>query len=69
MTVSDLIAELSSLPGDMDLVMAADAEGNGYSPMGGFYTAFFDEDEQSVHDAHELHEGDELPEVVVLWPV
>lgn len=32
-TVADLIAELSTLPSDMPVILATDAEGNGYSPL------------------------------------
>lgn len=33
LTVADLQAALSTLPSDMPVVIAKDAEGNGYSPL------------------------------------
>lgn len=37
MTVSELIQELQEMDQDAIVVMASDAEGNGYSPLSGAY--------------------------------
>jgi hypothetical protein len=37
MTVAELIAELQALPQDALVVLQKDAEGNGHSPMAGFW--------------------------------
>lgn len=69
MTVSELIAELSKLPGDSLVVMSKDAEGNNYSP--------FDEVNECHYEAESTWSGecwreddDEGPfGAVCLWPV
>lgn len=35
MTVQELIAELSKLPGDLEVVLQGDTEGNYYAPLAG----------------------------------
>ncbi len=75
-TVSELIAQLSELPGDSIVILQKDSEGNGYSPCVGADTAMYvpestwsgevlnqedyEEDQESYEDA--------IP-CVVLWPV
>lgn len=38
MTVAELIAELSKFPQDLQVILQADSEGNGYSPLSGVYS-------------------------------
>lgn len=83
MNVSDLRAALADLPDDMPVVMAKDAEGNGYSPLAkaddvAMYaaTCTWAGDRYLTPQAHaeaDPGEWDEAPESAVralfLWPV
>jgi len=81
MTVTELIELLKELPGDSILVMQADSEGNGYSPMSGAEAAFYEPDStwsgQVIDEDYlEGHDPDEIAErlaaaepCVVVWPI
>ena len=51
MTVSELIAELSTMPPDSIVVLQKDGEGNGYSPLSGA-------DDSSVYIAESTWAGE-----------
>lgn len=77
MKIRDLIAELSKLDPELDVVIAKDAEGNGYSPCSGAWPGNYTPESTWSGDWRSL--GDEPSEdgdcsaaevnAVVLFPV
>lgn len=77
MTVAELIAELENLPQDAEVVLAEDAEGNGFKALSTVDPTRWDDGELvwtlSASGAQEEHadiddEGAEGKPCVVLWP-
>jgi len=80
MKVKDLIELLGTLPGDMEVIMSKDGEGNGFSPWCGDHsvgeytpeTTWYGEFSDSEED-DETGVETEIPverqNAVVLWPV
>jgi hypothetical protein len=67
MTVQDLIDYLTGLSGNMPVILAKDAEGNGFSPL---YVADTEHYVANTTYSGELSEyGDDGDLAVVLWPV
>jgi hypothetical protein len=71
-TVADLMAELATMPQDLQIVLSSDAEGNSFSPLdkdwslgtyrdGEFYT---EEDDYSDNDVEPA-----TANAIALWPV
>lgn len=78
MRIKDLITRLQELPEDLFVVVAEDAEGNGYSLADASFSAgHFDEDENeflSSDDMNDLGDDDDeyVPEsinAIVIWPI
>jgi hypothetical protein len=85
MTVKELIKELKTLDPNAIVVMSSDAEGNGYSPLDGFYQGFYTPDstwsgevhtQQDLDGVEDLDDDSWAPEVteetvpcIVLCPV
>lgn len=68
-TVTELIEELRLLPGDFQVVLSKDAEGNGFSPFGGTSPGFYDEETTYSGDFREEEWEDEPSNAVCLWPI
>ena len=81
MKVHELIQQLSNADPDSEVILSRDSEGNGYSPVGTLemampYDSWYggavynpsDEDEM-LSDCWTQDEWDELPRVVVIWPM
>ena len=72
MKVRELIAELQKLNPDHEVVMAADADGNGYALLDGTedgHTYAHEHVWPTEHeDQYELYEGGDGVEAVVLYP-
>lgn len=72
MTVCELIEKLEAMDPTHQVVMAADAEGNGYAPLAdlkGGHTYVDDEIYPTTHeDPDEMYEGTDGVESVVLFP-
>lgn len=79
MTVTELIAQLAKLPGDLLVVQSSDGEGNNFSPHADLTEGRYDPESTWSGEFH-THEEDEetgeerrIPAVfrnaVVLWPV
>lgn len=69
MNVRQLIKMLSGYDGDMPVVVASDAEGNGTPMLSDVGHSAMTDDGELVHpDDVADHEDDELTQVVVLWP-
>lgn len=77
MKVSELIEQLKQVPGDLDVYLATDAEGNGYSRIDSVEqtaTHEYERDEWSGNFICYYHEPwDEMEnppeEVIMIWPV
>jgi len=79
MKVKDLIAELSELPGDMEVIMSKDAEGNGFSPWADLcvgeyipettWYGEFSDSEEDDETGTETGIPAERQNAVALWPV
>jgi hypothetical protein len=78
MKIRELIAELQELPEELDVIVAKDAEGNGYSPLENlserlykpdspYSGSLIDEDQEDEFDDEEEDEGSVIKSVV-LWP-
>ena len=67
-TVTELIAYLQNLPGDMEAIMAKDGEGNGFSPWCGDHSigVYFPD---STYSGEFSEESDDEVNAIVLWPV
>jgi hypothetical protein len=77
-TVAELIAELEALPGDSEVILAVDAEGNNYAKLDDFSEAMIDPTVPSRFvepifpgDWEEEHDDWDgyTQNAVVLWPV
>lgn len=73
MTVAQLIAALSKLPQDAEVVLAKDAEGNGFETLGFIEPTRWDSEDGCLiwNEAGEEHEGidgEVGSPCVVLWP-
>lgn len=83
MTVADLQAALASLPPDMPVVLAKDAEGNGHSPLAATDPSMYaadttwsgehymtEDDRQAQDDPDEYNPApDDAVPALFLWPV
>jgi hypothetical protein len=80
-TVADLIAQLATLPGNLPVILATDAEGNGFSPLAAADDALYVADNDftgewyataDMRAANPDDEWDEAPEdsvpALFLWP-
>ena len=73
MTAAELIALLSKLPPDTEVVIARDAEGNGFETLGMVEPARWNSEDGSLiwdesGDEHEPINGTGGDPCVVLWP-
>lgn len=70
MTIQELIDLLSKYESDRLVVIAADAEGNGHSPLDRVEACFYIADNKwSGYTVDELEEGDDGIKAVVLEPI
>lgn len=72
MTVDQLIRELQNYPGDLEIILQRDPEGNGYSPLAGSDTAIYISDDECWSDPEiyeEYYEKEYESNAVVLWPL
>jgi hypothetical protein len=67
MNVKELIEELQNQDPDLLVLLASDAEGNGFKKLAGMQTYFYEEDGRNyeILDDEEGSEGDPL--ALVLW--
>ena len=80
MTVGELIENLKDFDSDAIVVLAADSEGNSYSPLNDYAFGYYDSNANVVHSDEEFfeqefdsEEGEEEYKIsavpaVVLWP-
>jgi hypothetical protein len=74
-TVTEMIAYLQTLPGEMEVIMSKDGEGNGFSPWCGEAT-LGEYDPDSTYSGEFNEYGDEngdtphpSPNAIALWPI
>lgn len=66
MTVNDLIAYLTGFSADTPVILAKDAEGNGFSPLDEVETSYYVAD---TAYSGELDSSGDGEFAIVLWPV
>lgn len=73
MKVKDLVAGLSKLDPNLEVVLQKDSEGNGYSPCAGFEPGIYVPDSTWSGEFHNPSdvEDEEISDInaIVLWPV
>ncbi len=79
MTVKELIDQLLTLPGNAEVILQSDAEGNGYSPAVGVEECIYRPEttwsghtypaDEDSWDEYEYEPEDKDQVAVVLWPV
>ena len=73
-TVTEMIAYLQQLPGDLEVIMSKDGEGNAYSPWCGEHSIGHYTPENTYAGEFTSHDNDEGtiphpdPNALVLWP-
>lgn len=70
MNVKELREVLADYPDDMEVIVQADAEGNGYSPLAGTEEAWYDaEVDEDIHpDDYDAEDYPDAIRVVILEP-
>ena len=72
MKVNELIEQLKELPGDYEIVMSSDGEGNNHSPLADFSVELYSPDSTwsgEIKHEEDMDRGEEwIPNSIVLWP-
>jgi len=69
MTVAELIQSLQEFPGDLEVLVSHDAEGNTHSPMEGVYDYAYDGEDLYDPEQDDFFDPEDVRPVVVIWPV
>ncbi len=75
MNVNELIAKLKALPGDMEIFVARDEEGNGFRPLYEVEVSHYHKGwDEAIHPDdyadpdNEYVDDDQVIQAVVIWP-